>query len=66
MKPDEEKPPVLNLPVFFDVPQMEHKVKMTWETVMRETEPLRQYYMQHFYSPEERLRNMNPKRFSLF
>ena len=58
-------PLILNLPVF-DIPQRDRSaLKMTWEQVMDETEPQRQYYMKHFYSPERRLRNMNPAPFRM-
>jgi hypothetical protein len=51
---------VLNLPVF-DFPRQDSPpVKMTWEEVMAETEPQRQFYMKHFDSPEKRLHNKNP------
>jgi hypothetical protein len=53
----------LNLPVFTE-PQREHPSStMTWSEAVRYFEPLRLYYMKHFYSPEQRLRDKNPKRF---
>jgi hypothetical protein len=56
---------VLNLPVFAG-PQRDHfGWKMTWEQVTAETEPQRQYYMEHFDSPEKRLRNKNPAPFRM-
>jgi hypothetical protein len=65
MKP--EKDPLattaLNLPVF-ECPQRERLPgKWTWEEVMDQTEPQRQFYMQHDDSPERRLRNKNPASF---
>jgi hypothetical protein len=56
---------VLNLPVFESRPLDHFPGKMTWEQVMDETEPMRQYYMKHFDSPEKRLRNKNPEPFRM-
>ena len=50
---------VLNLPVF-DSPRRDPlALKMTWDEVMDQTEPQREFYMKHFDSPEKRLRNKN-------
>jgi hypothetical protein len=38
---------------------------MSWEDAMRSFAPLREYYMHHFDSAENRLRQKNPERFSL-
>ncbi|CAN5205948.1 hypothetical protein BH20VER2_BH20VER2_12780 [soil metagenome] len=55
----------LNLPVFTE-PQREHAPStMTWAEAVRHFEPLRMYYMKHFYSPEQRLRDKNPKPFRM-
>lgn len=67
MNPEENPLPAtaLNLPVF-DIPQLPHlSPGMTWEEVMDQTEPQRQFYMKHFDSPEKRLRDKNPKPFRL-
>ena len=67
MKPEKETlaTTVLNLPVF-ESPQLDHPArKMTWDEVMAETEPLREFYMKHFDSPEKRLRNKNPAPFRM-
>lgn len=49
-----------DLPVFKE-PQKEWRPKQViWEMVMDETEPLRQYYLKHFDTPEKRLRGKNP------
>jgi hypothetical protein len=56
---------VLNLPVF-DSPRRDCRPgKMTWEAVMDQSEPQRQFYMKHFHSPEKRLRNKNPAPFRM-
>jgi hypothetical protein len=56
---------VLNLPVF-ESPGRDHTLgKMTWEEVMDQTEPQREFYMKHFDSPEKRLRNKNPVPFRM-
>ena len=55
----------LRLPVF-DQPQLEHwPMKMSWEEAMGNLAPLREHYRRNFDSPERRLRDKNPKRFSL-
>lgn len=67
MKPDDENlnTTILNLPVF-DIPQLNRwPAKISWETVMFETEPQREFYMKHFDSPERRLRNKNPAPFRM-
>ena len=56
---------VLNLPVF-DIPRRDHSPsQMTWEEVMDQTEPQRQYYMEHYDTPEKRLRTKNPEPFRM-
>ena len=40
-------------------------LNMPWEDAMRSFAPLREHYMRHFDSPEKRLRQKNPERFSL-
>jgi len=64
----EDNPPLataLNFPVF-DAPQVDHlPTRMTWEQVMDETEPQRQFYMMHYDSPEKRLHAKNPAPFKL-
>jgi hypothetical protein len=55
----------LRLPVF-DQPLIEPwPIKMSWKEAMRSFSPWRDHYMQHFDSPEKRLRDKNPERFSL-
>ena len=55
----------LCLPVF-DQPLVEPwPVKISWAEAMRSFASLREYYMQHFDSPEKRVRDKNPERFSL-
>jgi hypothetical protein len=55
----------LRLPLF-DQPQIEPwPLNMSWEDAMRSFAPLREYYMHHFDSAENRLRQKNPERFSL-
>ena len=55
----------LNFPVFTE-PMREHPPsKMTWEETIRYFAPLRDYYMRHFDSPEQRLRDKNPIPFRL-
>jgi len=55
----------LRLPVF-DQPLVEPwPMKMSWEDAMRSFAPLREHYMRNFDSPEKRLRDKNPERFSL-
>ena len=55
----------LKLPVF-DVPLFDHSPsKMSWAEAMRCFGPLREQYMRDFDSPEKRLRDKNPVRFSL-
>jgi hypothetical protein len=55
----------LRLPVF-DEPLIEPwPLNMSWEDAMRSFEPLRENYMRWFDSPEKRLRQKNPARFSL-
>jgi hypothetical protein len=54
----------LNLPVFTEAPR-EHRGNWSWEAVMRQTQPFRDYYIQHFDSPEKRLRDKNPEPFRL-
>jgi hypothetical protein len=57
--------PMLNLPVF-EVPQRSHwPMWMSLEDIMDETEPMRQFYMERFDSPERRLRNKNPEPFRM-
>jgi hypothetical protein len=56
---------ILNLPVF-EVPQVERwPAKISWETVTAETEAQRRFYMEHYDSPERRLRNKNPAPFRM-
>jgi hypothetical protein len=55
----------LDLPVF-GTPQIDwHPGAVDWQTVIEETEPLRRYYLEHFDSPEKRLRDKNPKPFRM-
>jgi hypothetical protein len=67
MNPEKEPPATafLNLPVFGGPQRERLPAKMTWEEVMDQTEPQREYYMKHFDSPEKGLRNKNPKPFRL-
>jgi len=54
-----------DLPVF-EEPQVEWLPKVVvWEEVIEETEPLRKYYLEHFDSPEKRLRDKNPNPFRI-
>jgi len=60
-KPDFLQP--LNLPAF-GTPQIDwHPPKVDWQTVIDETEPFRRYYLEHFDTPEKRLREKNPNPF---
>ena len=53
------------LPVF-DQPQTERRNPcISWEEVICETEPVRLYYLEHFDSPERRLREKNPAPFRM-
>jgi len=55
----------LRLPVF-DQPLVEPwPLEISWEEAMRSFASLREYYMQHFDTPEKRARDKNPERFSL-
>jgi hypothetical protein len=55
----------LRLPVF-DEPLIEPwPLNMSWEDAMRSFAPFREDYMRRFDSPEKRLRQKNPARFSL-
>jgi hypothetical protein len=64
-KKDDLATTVLNLPVF-DIPERDHGArKMSWEAVMAETEAQRRFSMEHYDSPEKRLRNKNPKPFRM-
>ena len=55
----------LRLPVF-DRPLIEPwPMKISWEDAMRSFASMREHYMRHFDSPEQRLRDKNPERFSL-
>jgi hypothetical protein len=56
---------VLNLPIFGAPRRDLLSRKMTWEEVMDQTEPQRQFYMSHYDSPEKRLRSKNPLPFRL-
>jgi len=59
MKTKKEFLEPLDLPVF-GARQVEwHPGAVDWEAVMDETEPLRTYYLEHFDSPEKRLREKN-------
>jgi hypothetical protein len=40
-------------------------MNISWEDAMRSFAPMREHYMRHFDSPEKRLRDKNPERFSL-
>ena len=54
-----------DLPVF-DVPQIEPRAGiLSWEAVMKETESLRRYYLDHYDTPEKRLRDKNPEPFHM-
>jgi hypothetical protein len=65
MKTESEFLEPLDLPVF-GTRQMEwHRGLVDWETVIEETEPLRRYYLEHFDSPEKRLRDKNPEPFRM-
>jgi hypothetical protein len=55
----------LRLPIF-DQPLVEPwPLKISWEEAMRSFASLREYYMQHFDTPEKRARDKNPEPFSL-
>ncbi len=67
MKPERETrdTTILNLQVF-KVPQADPwPAKIPWEIVVFQTEPQRKFYMEHYDSPEKRLRNKNPAPFRL-
>lgn len=54
-----------DLPVF-DRPQKEWWPRdVSWSDVMRMTAPFRDYYMEHFDSPERRFADKNPEPFEL-
>ena len=53
-----------DLPVF-EVPPMERPANLSWEAVMRETELVRRYYLDHYDTPEKRLRDKNPEPFRM-
>ena len=54
-----------DLPVF-EVPAMEQRpANLSWEAVMRETELVRRYYLDHYDTPEKRLRDKNPEPFRM-
>jgi hypothetical protein len=67
MKPDEDPlaTTALNFPVFDSPKRHPLPRKMTWDEVMDQTEPQRNFYMRHFDSPEKRLHNKNPAPFRL-
>ena len=55
----------LRFPIF-DQPQIERwPLKISWEDAMRRFASAREYYMRNFDSPEKRLCDKNPQRFSL-
>jgi hypothetical protein len=68
MNPEKENRPAttdLNLPVF-DMPRRDLlSLKMSWEVVINHTEPMREFYMKRYDSPERRLRNKNPAPFRM-
>jgi hypothetical protein len=65
MKARAMHPKPFELPAF-DLPQIEWRPKtVDWEAVIDETEPLRNYYLEHFDDPEDRLRSKNPKPFRM-
>ena len=50
----------------FDVPQKEHwPAAISWEQAMQEFDSMRRHYMEHFDSPEKRLRDKNPVTFRM-
>jgi hypothetical protein len=50
----------------FDQPLIEPwPMNISWEDAMRSFAPMREHYMRYFDSPEKRLRDKNPERFSL-
>ena len=54
-----------DLPVF-EEPQIEWRSEnRSWEAVMRETESVRRYYLEHYDTPEKRLRDKNPEAFRM-
>lgn len=55
----------LRLPIFDKALVEPWPLNMSWEDAMRSFAPLREYYMRRFDSPEKRLRQKNPGRFSL-
>ncbi len=54
----------LDFPEFPETPR-EHQPALSWEIVMRETLPFREYYRKHHDSPERRLAEKNPESFVL-
>jgi hypothetical protein len=55
----------LNLPTF-EAAQVEHwPSKMSWSEAMRIFAPARARYMREFDSPQQRIRDKNPKPFRL-
>ena len=66
MKAEDLSTIILNLPVF-ESPQRAHwPTQLTWEEVTFQTEPQRAYYLEHFDSPEKRLRDKNPAPFVMW
>jgi len=59
IKPDWE----FNLPVFTERMKEHWPIDISWAEAVRQMAPMRDYYMKHFYCPEQRLRDKNPKRF---
>ena len=67
MKTDAEKGAFepFDLPIF-DIPQVESQKRvLSWEAVMKETESVRRYYLDHYDTPEKRLRDKNPEPFHM-
>jgi hypothetical protein len=54
-----------DLPVFTE-PMKEHwPLNVSWAEAVRSMAPFRDYYMRHFYSAEQRLRDKNPEPFRM-
>ena len=50
----------------FEKPQKEWRPRdVIWAKVIDETEAVRKYYLQHFDTPEKRLREKNPEPFRM-
>lgn len=54
-----------DLPVFEVLAREQRPANLSWEAVMRETELVRRYYLDHYDTPEKRLHDKNPEPFRM-